>query len=109
MNTSDRRREIINILIIRRHTTAKELAEELGVTARTIRNDIQALSPEFPIYTQQGVNGGIYIGEEYRPYNNTLTSDELHILCEMHKEAEGMRKRILFQIIQKYGPDKFVL
>lgn len=109
MNTSDRRKKIINILIIRRHTTARELADELGVTARTIRNDIQALSPEFPIYTQQGGSGGIFIGEEYRPYINTLTSDELHILCEMYDEAEGIRKKILLQILQKYGPDKFGL
>ena len=107
MNTSDRRRKIMNILIIRRRTTARELADELGVTARTIRNDIQALSPEFPIYTQQGGNGGIFIGEEYKPYINTLTSEELNILCEMYDEAEGMRKKILLQILRKYGPDKF--
>ena len=31
MNTMNRRIEIINILIIRRHTTANELAQELGV------------------------------------------------------------------------------
>ena len=37
MNTSDRRMEIINILVVRRHTTARELAEEFGVTTRTIR------------------------------------------------------------------------
>ena len=46
MNTTDRRMEIINILIVRRRTTAKELAEEFEVTTRTIRNDIKALSPE---------------------------------------------------------------
>lgn len=35
MNTMNRRIEIINILIIRRHTTANELAQELGVSIRT--------------------------------------------------------------------------
>ena len=30
MNTTDRRMEIINILIVRRRTTANELAEEFG-------------------------------------------------------------------------------
>lgn len=43
MNTADRRMEIINILIVRRHTTTRELAEEFGVTTRTIRHDIQVL------------------------------------------------------------------
>ena len=49
MNTMNRRIEIINILIIRRHTTANELAQELGVSIRTIQYDIQALSPQYPI------------------------------------------------------------
>ena len=47
MNTMNRRIEIINILIIRRHTTANELAQELGVSIRTIQYDIQALSPQY--------------------------------------------------------------
>ena len=46
MNTADRRMEIINILIIRRRTTARELSEEFDVTVRTIQKDIQALSPD---------------------------------------------------------------
>ena len=37
MNTVHRRTEIINILIIRRHTTANELAQEFGVSIRTIQ------------------------------------------------------------------------
>ena len=106
MNTTDRRMEIINILVVRRRTTARELAEEFGVTTRTIRNDIQALSPGFPIYTQQGGAGGIFIGEDYRPYINTLSSEELKTLCEVYRQAEGTHKTILLQILNKYGPDK---
>ena len=106
MNTTDRRMEIINILVVRRHTTARELADEFGVTTRTIRNDIQALSPNFPIYTQQGGAGGIFIGDDYKPYINTLSSDELNTLCEIYRQTEGIHKKILLQIIYKYGPDK---
>ena len=106
MNTTDRRMEIINILVVRRHTTARELAEEFGVTTRTIRNDIQGLSPGFPIYTQQGGAGGIFIGENYKPYINTLSSDELETLCEIYRQAEGVHKKILLQILNKYGSDK---
>ena len=106
MNTADRRMEIINILIVRRQTTARELAEEFGVTTRTIRNDIQALSPGFPIYTQQGGAGGIFMGEHYKPYINTLSSEELETLRELCGQAEGVQKKVLLQIIHKYGPDK---
>lgn len=59
MNTINRKTEIMIILIIRRHTTARKLADELGVTTRTIQRDIQALSPGFSVYTKQGGDGGI--------------------------------------------------
>lgn len=106
MSTADRRAEIINILLVRRRITAKELAEEFNVTVRTIHNDIQALSLGFPIYTKQGGDGGIFVGESYKPYMNTLTPLELKILQEMHELAEGIHKKVLFQVICKYGPDK---
>lgn len=109
MNTLERRTEIISILTVRRHTTARELAKEFGVSLRTIQYDIQALSPCYPIYTKQGGDGGIFIGEDYKPYINTLTSDELKTLCEIYGQAEGVQKKILLQIIHKYGPDKLEL
>lgn len=106
MSTSDRRMEIINILIIRRQTTAKELSEELGVTIRTIHKDIQFLSPKFPIYTKQGGNGGVFIEEHYKPYVNSLSYFELKNLREMYELAEGIHKEVLSGILHKYGPDK---
>lgn len=57
MNTVHRRTEIINILIIRRHTTANELAQEFGVSIRTIQYDIQALTPVYPIKDATYVRG----------------------------------------------------
>ena len=84
MNTVHRRTEIINILIIRRHTTANELAQEFGVSIRTIQYDIQALTPVYPIYTKQGENGGIFIREDYKPYANSLTPMEVAALHELY-------------------------
>ena len=109
MNTSERRKNIMNILILRRKATAKELSEELGVTARTIMNDIQALSPEYPIFTRQGGNGGIFVNDDYQPYNNTLTAEELEVLYRIYGETAGDRKRVVFQIIKKYGPSRILL
>lgn len=109
MNTVHRRTEIINILIVRRHTTASELAQEFGVSVRTIQYDIQALSPVYPIYTKQGENGGIFIRDDYKPYVNSLSPIELETLCELHDQTEGIHKQVLFQIICKYGPDNLEL
>ncbi len=37
---------------------------------------------------------------------NTLSQDELKTLREIYGQAEGAQKKILLQIIHKYGPDK---
>ena len=109
MNVSERRDEIISILTVRRHTTADELAYEFSVSVRTIEYDIQALSLKYPIYTKPGVAGGIFMGEHYKPYINSLTSRELQTLKEVYQEAEDRHKEILAQILHKYGPDKLEL
>lgn len=109
MNTADRRAEIVSILLVRRRITAKELADEFNVTVRTIQNDIQALSLGFSIYTKQGGDDGIFVGENYKPYMNTLTPLELKVLQEMYELAEGIHRKILFQILCKYGPEKLEL
>lgn len=98
MNTADRRAEIISILMVRRRITAKELAEEFNVTIRTIQNDIQALSLGFPIYTRQGGDGGIFVGDNYKPYMNTLTPLELKVLHEMYELADGIHKKFYFSL-----------
>ena len=105
MNTAHRRMEIINILILRRHVTASELAQEFGVSVRTIQYDIQALSPVYPIYTKQGENGGIFIRDDYKPYVNSLSPIELQVLQELLELTEGLHRKILIEVIQKYGPD----
>lgn len=106
MNAADRRMEIINILIIKHRITAQELAEEFGVTTRTIQNDIQALSPGYPIYTKPGGDGGIFIREDYNPHSNILTPAELETLHELYEGAKDIHRKIIFEMIQKYGPDK---
>ena len=61
MTAADRRLEIIRILVVSGHATAKELAQEFGVTSRTILRDISVLSYGYPIYTKPGAGGGIFI------------------------------------------------
>lgn len=106
MDTAHRRKEIISILSARRHTTSRELAEEFGVSIRTIQNDILLLSLDYPIYTKQGEGGGYFIAENYKPYANTLTPTELEILCRLYGKLEGNEKEILLRVIYKYGADK---
>ena len=54
--------EIVTTLINKKTITATELAERFGVSVRTIYRDVDVLSSSgIPIYTAQGVNGGIFL------------------------------------------------
>ena len=57
MTANERRAEIMRIMTARRQESMGRLALELGVTRRTIRSDITALTIDYPLETQRG-NGG---------------------------------------------------
>ena len=67
--------EIVTILLNKKTVTAKELAERFHVSVRTIYRDVDDLSCSgIPVYTIQGVNGGISILDNYT-MNKTMLSD----------------------------------
>ena len=96
------RLEIISILVVSGHVTAGELAQEFGVTRRTILNDVSALTYGYLIYTKQEACGGIFIMDSYKPYNNTLTPLEQERLKGMYDAPEGEDKKILERVLRKY-------
>lgn len=51
MSANERRAEIMRIMVARRQENMQVLAAELGVTDRTIRNDILVLTAEYPLET----------------------------------------------------------
>lgn len=57
----------MNILYKRKYEITENLANELNVSARTIRRDIVELSRLIPLYTKTGrYGGGIYILDSCR-------------------------------------------
>ena len=47
--------------------------------------------------------------EDYKPYANSLTPMEVAALHELYDWTEGIHKKVLFQVLRKYGPDKLQL
>jgi DNA binding protein with HTH domain/WYL domain-containing protein len=64
---ADRLISLMLLLNARGRMTAQTLADQLEVSERTIYRDVDALGAAgIPIYVQPGVNGGIFLDENYR-------------------------------------------
>lgn len=78
---ADRLFSILMLLQTRRKMTAKELAEVLNVSRRTILRDIDALSTSgIPVYAQGGHGGGICLDEHYQVTLSGLKEAEVRAL-----------------------------
>ncbi len=53
-STIERRRILLELLSVRKREKIENLANELDVSVRTIRYDIEILSCTYPIFTETG-------------------------------------------------------
>lgn len=89
METAERRKAIMKILCRRRHEHIRNLAKEFGVSERTIRRDIEALSYTEPIYTQTGrYYGGVYVVDGYTIDRMYMATHETMVLLKLYKFAQ---------------------
>ena len=93
METSERRMAMLKLLCRRRHEKIANLAQEFGVSERTVRRDIEVLSLSEPIYTQAGLyGGGVYVMDDYfmdRMYFKDSEAAVLNKLLEREESGVG--------------------
>lgn len=78
---ADRLLSILMMLQLRNRTTAGELAEQLGVSERTIYRDIEALEHVgVPVFTDRGRSGGLSVMGDYQTRLTGLSGLEAEAL-----------------------------
>ncbi len=115
MGTAERRTEIMRILCRRRHETISNLADEFGVSQRTILRDIEVLSITEPIYTQIGRYGGVYVMDDYKMSRMYMNDKELSVLHKLLNSAKSksicdlnnQEIKILKTIISQYTKQNY--
>src|ERR1700730_13395289 len=77
LETSARLLRLLSLLEARRDWTGPQLAERLGVTTRTVRNDIERLrNLGYPVDAAPGVSGGYRLGVGATPPPLRLHGDD---------------------------------
>lgn len=107
MSANERRAEIMRIMVARRQENMQVLAAELGVTDRTIRNDILILTAEYPLETTRGNGVGVRIADWYHPHKNILSKDQMTVLEQLMDKADDEQKKVIDQMLREYGSNKY--
>ena len=73
---------LLLLLKVNQRVTARELAERLEVSERTIHRDMEALcGAGVPVTAERGAGGGWFLIEPYRVQANGLLPEEIQALC----------------------------
>ena len=103
MTASERRKEILEVLSLRRVEQINNLAFQFGVSEKTIRRDILTLSLEYPIYTLQGNGGGIYVDKNFSLGKVFLKSEQQELLERLLPGLDGKDAEVMKAILKTFG------
>jgi len=102
---------ILVVLLQKRKTTTKKLAELFEVSTRTILRDLNILAEaKIPIVTTRGNAGGISIMEGYKLNHDTLTQEEIHDIQIALKALDFVSDRSDYEVLlNKLAPKSVVV
>ena len=106
MTAAERRQSILEVLCLRRHETRENLANEFGVSKRTIEYDVLNLMLTYPVYTVQGNGGGIYVTDNFRLDRPRMNEKQTALLQKVLLTLSGEDKETMQNIINIYGGRK---
>lgn len=107
MSASERRAEIMRILVGRRKCYLSDLAQELGVSKRTIQRDVQTLVLQYPLESIHGNGGGVRVADWYHPYKNMLTEEQSVALEQLLLFADIRQAEVIRQILAEFSSQTY--
>ena len=102
MCSAERRQQVLEFVVSKRHTFLKEISNEFGVSFSTARRDVQILSCSYPIYTSPGGDGGIYTVPGYRLGMKYLTEEQASLLEKISHNLVGEDLNTMNCILKTY-------
>ena len=108
MGATERQLEIIKYLCRKRYATMSTLADEFGVSVRTIQRDIEALTLFVPLDVKAGrYEGGVYVVRDYTMDRMYMTEKEVNVLLKIQELIKPQliesERLILDNLIKKYS------
>lgn len=104
MGAAERRQLILDLLCQRRRETTSNLAEELGVSERTIRRDVEMLTLRYPIETVCGrYGGGVRMADWYKQDRRRLTPRQTVLLRRLAAGLQGEDLEDMKQILTQFA------
>jgi len=100
---ADRRQQITEKLSFRRSATYQELANELGVSKDTIRNDIAELSISIPLYTVSGNGGGVRVADGWYASKTYLCNEDEEMLRRLLPGLQPDDQKRMEHVLSVFG------
>ena len=102
-STTERRQSILEVLCLRRFDTIDHLADEFGVSRRTIRYDLEVLQCSYPIETVKGGGGGVRVMDGYYIGMKYLNSGQAALLEKLSEKLSGDELATMQSIIKTFS------
>lgn len=104
MTPSERREAILNVLCKRRQDTVQNLANEFGVSVRTIKYDIEELTLAHPIETVRGrYGGGVKVADGYYIGRKYLKPSQQELLKKLSEQLSGNDLEVMNSILRDFA------
>lgn len=104
MGAIERRQAVIEALCKRRHDTTENLAHEFNVSTRTMRNDIDILSLDYPLETVRGrYGGGVQLPEGFHLNRKYLKPSQKNLLERLSIELKGTDLDVMRTILRDFS------